>query len=841
MYCCMGNKVRVNRALFTWLLAVLLLAPLSALASAWEVSVAIANVRVAPAADAALVTQLARGDQVELLDRQGSWLQVQLAQGTKGWMHQGGLSQLAIASATRREVLRLSSFSAASGPIRLHGNTEKMELFLPLAETRQIEDATLSLRMVNSIALQASRSFMVVRFNETTLAQVPFNPSQPISDARVRLPAELWRGGFNKLTLEVTQHYTDRCEDATAPELWTELDLYHSQLELSHHSVDRKLTLSDLSSLFSPGVGGYTKALLVTAPTADGGVSTGKVYREALPLAAQALALRRQYASLELQHQTWQSEWLEYEQRVEGMQNVQLTDALPYLSEKDAAPFHVLLGTRDELRSLLPETQIASINGPHLQLQEIAEIRNARGELLVPGGIRLLVSGNNEAEVLDAARLLTEMDDRLNPVPQITLLGRQLGNEALPRASSQFLHPGKSYSFAALGAGTTSYQNLGRNRMRVNLPLPADYYAVESDQVELQLDFGYGAGMGAGAVMNVHLNGEYVHGLLLNQPNGAAFRGYRIQLPVRKMNPGMNTLDFDITLRPELVVGECAGIPGTHLIFQMLGSSMVTLPKAGAVAIQPDLAMFGATGFPYVSATVKSQTEILLASEALTGSALTLIGRLAQSAQAPLELVQLQIGLNHRPIGHALLLGTPETLPEDLFKEWDAALGRTQIWPYRALNDLRNSLQGGMGLRWSTASKHDDMLSGQVHQQGQLGDLGVMAAFRNPYASQDATLTLLTAQTEALLQQRLLNLMDSALWSQLRGDLLIWRDSPEGVVSMQVANRYELGEHSRWMKLRMTLSHNPWFWLGGVLLLLALASLLAVRLLRQRKVAMEQY
>ncbi|SFC21348.1 SH3 domain-containing protein [Marinospirillum celere] len=840
MYRCKGSKVLVGRKLLISLLMALLLAPVSGQASVWEVKVAIANVRTAPAVDAALVTQLSRGEQVELLDREGAWMQVQLAQGTRAWVHQGGFSQVAAASKLQREVMRLSSFSDASGPVRLHGTTEKMELFLPLAETRKIEDSTLSLRMVNSIALQAQRSFMVVRFNETTLAQVPFDPNQPISDARVRLPAELWRGGFNKLTLEVTQHYTDRCEDAMAPELWTELDLHHSRLELTHRPVDRSLTLSDLSSLFSPGVGGYSQALMITAPATEAEAGRGSVYSEALPLAAQALALRRQYASLELQHSTWLVEGPEYEQRTAGLDADQLVDAFPYLAEKDTAPFHVLLGTREELKAVLPETQLAVIEGPHLELQEMAGIRNAQGELLIPGGIRLLISGNTEAEVLDAARLLTEMDDRLNPVPQITLLGRELNNEALPRASGQFLHPGKSYSFAALGAGTTSFQNMGQNRLRVNLPLPANYYAVESDHVELKLDFGYGAGMGAGAVMNVHLNGEYVHGLLLNQPNGTAYRGYRIQLPVRKMTPGLNTLDFDITLRPELVIGECAGIPGTHLVFQILGSSSVTLPKAGAVAIQPDLALFGATGFPYISPTAKSSTEILLASEALTGSALTLVGRMAQSAQAPLEQIELHVGLDHQPSGHALLLGTPELLPLDLFREWNAALGRTQTWPYQALNDLRDGVQSGFGLSRDKADGSGEVLRGRIHQQGQLGDLGVMAAFRNPYANQTATLTLVTAQTEDLLQQRLLNLTDAALWSQLRGDLLVWRDTPEGVVSMQVASRYALGEHSPWMKLRMTLSHNPWFWLGGVLLFLVLASLLAVRLLRQRKAVMEQ-
>lgn len=822
MYKPAKTEARIKHLIFTGVLAILLMMPFSAFASVWEVKVAVANLRVAPAINAPLVTQLSQGEKVELLAKQGEWLQVRLSQGTKAWVHQGGVSQLTEnAASSRQEVLRLSNFSAASGSVKLQGSSKQFELFLPLAETRKVEAATLSLRLVSSIALQAKRSFMLVRFNETTLAQIPFNPNQPISDARVRLPAELWRGGFNKLTLEVTQHYADRCEDATAPELWTEVDLYNSQLELTHSEEDKELSLGDLSAIFSPGIGGFSDALLVTPATADGSVKTGQVYSEALPLVAQALALRRQYAELKLEHQAWSF------------------DDQPS-TKNTHAPFYVVLGTSSELSKLLSSQQLEAIQGPYLQLEKVAAIKNNLGEPLAPSGIRLLVSGKTEAEVLAAARLLIEMDDRLNPVPSITLLERHQANEALPLASGKFLNSGQSYTFAALGATSQSFQNLGQNRMSVNLPIPADFYAVESDFAELQLDFGYGAGMGIGSVMNVYLNGEYLHGLLLNEPNGAAFSRYLIQLPVRKLTPGINNqLEFDITLRPELAVGECTSLAGSHLIFQIQGSSSISLPSAGSVAMQPDLALLGATSFPYVSSSSKAPTDLLVESEALTASALTLIGRMAQTAKAPLETVRLQMGLNQHPTGQALLLATPEALPESLFAEWDAALGRTQVWPYIALNDLRASLNSGESFSWPSVKKNEDSLAGKIHQQGGLGSLGVIASFRNPYVSENATLTLVTAQTETLLQDRLADLVTDEIWSQLKGDLFVWRANSEEVVSMQVAKHYVLGEEPSWLKLRMLLSYNPWYWLAALVLLLVISSFIAVKLLRRRKTVME--
>ncbi|WP_162299725.1 cellulose biosynthesis cyclic di-GMP-binding regulatory protein BcsB [Marinospirillum perlucidum] len=741
--------------------------------------------------------------------------------------------------AAKTEVMRLSDFSAQAGPVRLYGVTEQRELFFPLAETRDIQDAVLSLRLVNSIALQDERSFLLVRFNETTLAQIPFDSKQPISDARVRLPAELWRKGFNKLTLAVNQHYTNSCEDATAPELWTELDLYHSHLELTHTGTSSELTLADLSNLFSPGIGGLEEALLVTAPDLDGSVNTAsRVYREALPLAAQALALRRDYTSLEIRHQAWMKDRTPYMLAIEETElQLDPREAISYLETSE--PFHLLLATREQLHSIMTPAEIDLIRGPYLRLQKVQPLVDQEGEVLVPGGVRLLVSGRDEEEVLQAARLLQEMDDRFNPVGEITLLERLQQNDQLPQASGRFLHPASSYSFADLQQPTATFQDMGSRRIRVNLPLPADYYAVESEHLELQLDFGYGAGMGPGSVMNVLVNGEYVHGLLLDQPGGSAFRNYRIRIPIRKLNPGINTLDFDVTLRPELVVGECAGIPGTHLVFQMQDTSRVILPDAAEVSVQPNLTLFANTGFPYVASGYKTPSEVILSSSDLTAGALTLVGRLAQAAGAPLENLQLKVG--GQPSGHALMLGTPASLPDDLFSTWDLSLGRTQRWPYPALNDLRARLnQDEVSLfQASPEAISASRLSGQVHQRSGLGDLGVLVAFANPYSEEKATLTLVTAETESLLHERLLTLVTSPFWSQLQGDLFIWEEDPDQIAHLQVANRYELGEKDTWMKLRLILSNNPWYWLGGVLVVLLAFTLLAVKLLGKRRKELE--
>jgi len=59
----------------------------------WQVSVPVGNARALPETSADLVNQLPKGTSVTELARQGAWLQVQLDDGSKVWMHQVTLSQ----------------------------------------------------------------------------------------------------------------------------------------------------------------------------------------------------------------------------------------------------------------------------------------------------------------------------------------------------------------------------------------------------------------------------------------------------------------------------------------------------------------------------------------------------------------------------------------------------------------------------------------------------------------------------------------------------------------------------------------------------------------------------
>jgi cellulose synthase operon protein B len=710
--------------------------------------------------------------------------------------------------------IALSRLYPQPGPIRLKGDTSSFDISIPLAGAAVVQAASVELHYTNSIALKTARSVLAVRFNEATLAQIHLDAAASVGVVTVNLPTSLWRPGYNKLTIAVIQHYTDMCEDSSAPELWTEIDLFHSRLHYTLAPSSAPYLLSGLSSIFAPGLGGQSQVLLLTAPTAQ----ADELRSAALPYIAQALALRRQYAPLTIKQASWSAG---------GEGN---PSRLP--DEAAAHLLQVLVGTPDQLTSVLPPNSLPVIDGPQLL---IANIGDGRG--------RLIVTGRTPDEVIVAAHNLAVLQDTLTPDTQAVFVPGQTPTRTMPLDGRSVLVGNTTYSFDDLGVPTATIQGSGVHRITVPLPLSADYYTADNAQADLLLDFAYSAAMGAGSVVNISLNGEFIQGILFDNPNGNKFTGYRIHIPVRLLRPGANTLDFDVATYPYKVGAQCTSQRGDYLFFQIIGTSTIRLPPAGHAAVLPDLARLAAAGFPYVTKNGEAAGKIYVSSPELAGAALTLIGKMAQTVRGPVSGWEIIVAPATAIKGQAIVLATADQLSPDYYAELSTAVARTKRWPYHALQDLRTvSNQPGLtlGNLWSAifgraAPPAQFPATESLTQRSALGDLGVLFTLRNPHGAGDDTLTILTADTNAILAHRVHALVQPELWSQMRGDLLAWRTPDAPVFTMAVADHYVVGKEDPWLLLRLTVSTNPLYWLAAAALAAALATAAAFILLGLRR------
>lgn len=148
------------------------------------------------------------------------------------------------------QTFRLSDFYAGDSIARLEGKSSSVDIAIPLSAISDISKASLRIEIVSSQALVEKRSQMYVRFNNATIGQIAYSPNQPTIISTIDIPSQLWREGFNNLTLAVSQHYAMQCVNGSAPELWSEVNLYTSSLTVDADIDVDNFGIKDLSGFF---------------------------------------------------------------------------------------------------------------------------------------------------------------------------------------------------------------------------------------------------------------------------------------------------------------------------------------------------------------------------------------------------------------------------------------------------------------------------------------------------------------------------------------------------------------------------------------------------------------
>ncbi len=690
----------------------------------------------------------------------------------------------------------LSKFVPTPGPLVLRDASTGIDISVPISGRLKLDSITLTLTFTSSIALDPATSVLNVRFNEATLAQVRLDPLSPVATAQINLPVELARPGYNVISLDITQHNGQACENPEAPELWTEINTAKSSLEVNAEISDQPITLSEIDQIFSPGIGGARRlAIVVPALTKDANII------KAGGLVAQAVALRSEYEPVELRPAVLAS-------AAEQAGGWVLDD-------------QVLIGTPGQLEGFLVAGEAEKIVGPYLGLHSLDQRQ-----------IRLVVSGRSPQEILVAARALTYMD-----IPITDSSGALIRDiKRSPSLKTKAVQANQIYDFEELGLPTTTLKGSGTQNLTLTLPMPPDLYAPEQAALDVLLDLNYGAGIGPGSVINIELNGKFLHAVGLTNEAGAAFRGYRISVPLRDFVGGANQVAFNVVMRP--VAGEpCAGVSGRHLAMTLFGTSSIQIPEASNVAAQPDLDLMARTGFPY-SVASSSPTSVWMSDASLLGASWAFVARLAQVSGTPLPDLQFAIG-GEPPRGQAILIGESRALPPRIFSKAVQSVGEVNRVPYLAFDGLEGrSAPGILEKLWpfggAPHAAPEVAPSGVVEQVNDLGNNVVLTAVRSE-AGDEGTVTVVTAATRERLESGIMQLVQPQYWGQARGDTMLWSLSPESVTALRLSPRFQSADASAMMGLRFYVSQNPWWWLGGTVLILMGLSGLTVWLLSRRR------
>ena len=736
------------------------------------------------------------------------------------------------AAKTTSATITLASLMPARQQIRLRYTSDEFTLYVPVSPRSKVKSALLHVQLTNSISLLKERSQLVVRPNGRVLAQVPLNPAQPESNVDVRLPVALLKAGYNQLVFSVAPHYTLRCEDPSAPELWTEIDTLASTLTIDSDLAPLQPRLSDMAQLFDPKLGGEQGITIVTAapaPMRDDQLQWGM-------LVAQGAALRLQYAPLNVRHEIAARSGAHARSGAASANFPGLKQ--DGMQSSDSA----LIGTKAELEPYLAKSILDGITGGFPGVYALDAD---------PRRFVLVVSGNTAAEVAAAARAFAFLNFPYPDTPSMLVaaieyaaLADYAGKNAVTQKGVYRFSQLDFRSATVRGFAVSSLVNEEHiQNMEIEVVMPADLFAREDRNVDRVLHFAYGAGLRRDSVLNIMLNERFERAIALDQQSGAAYQKYQISIPLRSFQPGVNKVRFAPRMMP-LITGECLAIQTENLQLTLFEDSLLSMPDAVHFVAMPNLRLLVRTGFPYNVKTDGSAALVHVApnDSRTIAAAWMLIAKLAQRNGYPLHHLGISFALPAQDNKDLIVVGITGKIDPKVLKGAPLEFGKFSRIPYPVASerpaeewprDWLERLLPGTSRPLAAGTEGDaGNKSVVVSQASELVSHALAMQYPSPVAA-GRTATALMAANEDLLLQGMTEFIKPAIWNDLQGNVVIWNKGAESVSWQKAGGDYTVGAVGVTSRLEFYFFRYPWLWFGMLVVLTLLLAWITTMLLRR--------
>lgn len=529
--------------------------------------------------------------------------------------------------------------------IRLEGikdSSEDRKDRIPISARWQVQRAVLRFDHVCSSALLRNTSRLKVAVNDHPVAQIVLDPRTPEGRAEAVIDPALLPSGYNHLVFSVVQHGTQsECEDPTAPELWTQVDLTTAELELDVRPLPVPAELSAVGSFLFDSRDLISDAVHVVVPE----ITPANLKRAGL--AAAGAALRREYRPV----------------------LITLSDGLvPDRDNLVIGPPAFLDALGIPLVSMGDDTTtgaVLALTTPPLHRSE----ENPHPEA-DPFHAVIYISGTMDAELDRAARAFSLLATPFPPKPAV---GVQEMRE--PPLAAYRLHncaaAGREYSLASLGLPTTTFKGVSPTPREVTFRLPSDVHIEPNHPLILSANLAYGSGMRPDSALNIDVNGKFMAAIPLDDPAGGAYRGYKVQVMSALLRPGFNTIRFVPVLTPP-VTSKCAPVQEGNLVVTLFEDSSISLPKFSHWTRMPRLDAFFIDGFPFGRWPDLRESAVCLpaATYESAAAAVNLVAMIAQKIGYPPTGLAWDVGDSVDPDRDVILIGTRETLNRPPFNEW---------------------------------------------------------------------------------------------------------------------------------------------------------------------------
>ncbi len=688
----------------------------------------------------------------------------------------------ALAEIIRLPLQQLTALAA----LELRCVSDLQEIQVPLPERWDLKRLVLHLRYTVSTNLIPESSQLVVKMRGQPVAQARLNPLAPEVKLGIDIPTKLLVPGYNALAFQVAQHFSkNQCENPCAPDLWTNVNLAESYLEMTFDWKPVPTELSSLSSfVFDPRLLPEGTVHLVTEDDSAHSATLAGIV-------ASGIARRFDY------------------------RRVGFTVSRTPKPGVD----NVLIGKRAFAAKVLGDGAVRPVKGGYLK---VLAMTTAAGNS-DPARAMLLVTGETDAAVKIAAITFTNISFKFPGSDELEAFEFKIP-EVEQYSGRQTIRTDQTYTLKTLDFPTQSFVGINPGARNITFRLPPDFHIRANQYAKLSLNFSYGAGLKNTSSFNIAVNGKGIRAVLLDSASGNFIDSYKLDIPTYVFESGTNTISFSGHLHAGGQV--CDLSQPDNLFLTIYGNSSLSFPPMPHYVQMPRLDLFMHSGFPLSRWPDGHESWVWLTEkdDRVLAAALNMVGVATQRNGFP--LFEMQFTYERPPVGGELLVvGRVPTI----------ALELRRAAPLKLLDDSV-SVPYPVVRGWNT----EFMQSATSKQKSALGSgRALLMQFQSPWHS-GRTVTMLTGTGADDLIDASRSLLTAAVQGQTKGDLvLIEAGEPEPKVSaMEAGSPYSTGKSGTYSPVQSFIYSRPYVYYGviaGGLVLLAVALYFGLRRWRAKR------
>ncbi|HIC11027.1 MAG TPA: hypothetical protein EYO61_06715 [Campylobacterales bacterium] len=467
----------------------------------------------------------------------------------------------------------------------LVGRNAQYDVNIPIPDKFDVLHMSLKMKYIPSLLLQHTRSVIAVHANGHIARQFRLNQSKFKDSGVTTITSDIPTNfllDYNKIGVKIIQHYASGpSEDTSVPELWTQLDLHHSYVEIVFKLKEFKEKLSSISKFVLDPKEVFKETLNFVFPKypKDGDFFNYGFFAH---FAGRTLKFR----DIDFSVST----------KIDDRRN------------------NIIIMPRKDLKKVFEKYDIKDLD------KKISGNINVIQNPHRPEKGFIVITGKDEKEIKNALFRLNS-DLFLLDEQNIKVVSIETPPPAQPYSAPGYILPGSKVYFSELGYKTKTFSGEQPENLFLNFKMYPTVDYNDNDMIQVVIKTINSKILRNDSAINVYINNNfaYQYRISTNEKNDIYNAGSdqqfelenRNSIPSILLNKGRNSLKMDITMFP---IGGPALVRFNNKILKLIirDDSYLVFPEAQTEIEYPNLQYVKDLAFPFSIYPDLQNTGILI-------------------------------------------------------------------------------------------------------------------------------------------------------------------------------------------------------------------------------------